>query len=518
MSRSCRSLVRLVLSAACVWSSLAGLSASPARAAQKGELEIRAVDAETGEPVAVRMHLRDAKGKPVKPPKTPYWHDHFVFGGKIVLQLPLGNYTFDMERGPEYRERSGYFTIERNASDSKTVEMNRFVTMKDEGWWSGDLHIHRSPEDIEQLMLAEDLHVGPVITWWNEKNPWEDKPLPEKPVVEFGTSRLYSLTAGEDERGGGALLFFNLKAPLPITDAKREYPSSLDYLKLAKRDPDAHVDAEKPFWWDLPVWIASRRLDTIGVANNHLQRDGMMTNEAWGKPREKILYPNPHGNGRWSQDIYFHVLNCGLRIPPSAGSASGVLPNPVGYNRVYVHCDGDLTWEKWWEGLRAGRSVVTNGPMLRPRVNGELPGHVFTAPVGESIELTVALNLGMREKVEYLEVLQDGKAVHEVRLDDFAKRGGELPPVKFDRSGWLAVRAVTNNPKTFRFALTAPYYVEIGQTPRISRRSAQFFLDWVDERMKLIKLDAPEEQEAVLRYHRAARDFWQQKVQAANAD
>ena len=28
--------------------------------------------------------------------------------------------------------------------------------------------------------------------------------------------------------------------------------------------------------------------------------------------------------------IYYHLLNCGLRVPPSAGSASGVLPNPVG--------------------------------------------------------------------------------------------------------------------------------------------------------------------------------------------
>ena len=39
-------------------------------------------------------------------------------------------------------------------------------------------------------------------------------------------------------------------------------------------------------------------------------------------------------DGYWTQDIYYALLNCGLRIPPSAGSASGVLPNPVGYNRV----------------------------------------------------------------------------------------------------------------------------------------------------------------------------------------
>ena len=52
-----------------------------------------------------------------------------------------------------------------------------------------------------------------------------------------------------------------------------------------------------------------------------------------------------------------------------------------------------MTYEGWWEGLRAGRVVVTNGPLLRPRVNGELPGHVFRSQSGEVIELTVQLNL-----------------------------------------------------------------------------------------------------------------------------
>ena len=46
-----------------------------------------------------------------------------------------------------------------------------------------------------------------------------------------------------------------------------------------------HIDVEKPFWWDVPVWVASGQIDTIGLANNHQHRDGMMDNEAWGRPR-----------------------------------------------------------------------------------------------------------------------------------------------------------------------------------------------------------------------------------------
>ena len=292
----------------------------------------------------------------------------------------------------------------------------------------------------------------------------------------------------------------------------------MDFLKQAKQHERVHVDIEKPFWWDMPVWIASRKVDSIGIAHNHMQRDGVLDNEAWGKPRDKTFYPAPQGNGRWTQAIYYHLLNCGLRIPPSAGSASGVLPNPVGYNRVYVHVEGDLTWEKWWAGLRAGRVVVTNGPMLRPLVNGERPGHVFTAYEGETVELDIGLQLAMREKVDYLEIVKDGEVVHEVRLDEWAKKNGELPPIKFDRSGWLIVRAVTNSPKTYRFAATGPYYVDIAGRPRISRKSAQFFVDWVAERTQRVKLEDETQRTAVLKYHRAARDFWEAILEKANAD
>jgi hypothetical protein len=490
-----------------------------------GTLEFRVVDAEGSKPLAARMHLKDPKGKPVKPPKVPYWKDHFVFDGVIVLEVPPGTYTFELETGPEYRTQAGYFTMERGAADTKTVEMHRFVTMKNEGWWSGDLHIHRPPADIELLMRAEDLHVGPVITWWNQQNLWKDRALPDKPLVQFDGDRFYRLLAGEDERGGGALLFFNLDKPLEIAGAAREYPSPLAFAAQARETPGVHIDAEKPFWWDFPAWVAAGAVQTVGLANNHQQRDGMLDGEAWGRPRDKALYPGAQGNGRWSQAIYYHLLNCGIKLPPSAGSASGVLPNPVGYNRVYVHCGKELTWDKWWENLRLGRVVVTNGPMLRPRVfgpgaeqEGALPGHVFQAEKGQTVELEVALNLGTRDKVEYLEVVQDGKVLHEVRLDEWAKANGKLPPVKFTRSGWMLVRAVSNNPKTFRFASTGPYYVEIGYEPRVSKASAQFFVDWVYERARQIKLDDADQQREVLEFHKAARDFWMKKVEQANAE
>lgn len=507
----CRLAVAWMLALNCVW-------ALPAVAGTKGKLHVAVVDKATNESLPVRMHLLDKAGKPVLPPGLPGWKDHFVFDGTTTLELRPGRYTFEIERGLEYKTRYGDFEIESGDDDTHAVEMERFVDMKSEGWWSGDLHVHRSPNDIELLMRAEDLYVAPVITWWNDQNAWADMPLPAEPLVRFDKERFYHLLAGEDEREGGALLYFNLASPLPLANSTREYPSPSHFLELARQQQGVHVDIEKPFWWDMPVWIASGKADSIGLANNHLWRTGGLDNEAWGKPRDPAGFAGPQGCGRWSERIYYELLNCGIRIPPSAGSASGVLPNPVGYNRVYVHCGPELTYEKWWASLRQGRVVVTNGPLLRPLVNGELPGYVFKAENGGVVELQAELQLATREKIEYLEIVRNGRVEQSVRLSEFKEQGGRLPKVVFKESGWMLIRAVTENEKTYRFASTGPYYVEIGQRPRISRRSAQFFLDWVHERARRIRIDDAEQKKEVIRYHREARDFWQKLVDTATVD
>mgnify|MGYP005844739561 CR=1 FL=1 len=58
-------------------------------------------------------------------------------------------------------------------------------------------------------------------------------------------------------------------------------------------------------------------------------------------------------------------------------------------------------------------------------------------------------------------------------------------------------------------------YVECANRPRISRRSARFFLDWVEERMGRVKLENPGQRDQVLKYHRAAREFWKHLVDSA---
>jgi hypothetical protein len=483
-----------------------------------GAIEIIITDKATGKPVACRLHVNDAAGKPQRAAKLPFWHDHLVCPGTVSLDLPTGEYIYECERGPEYTLRKGSFTVADKEPAKLRIELERLADLAGEGWWSGELHVHRPLDDIELLMKAEELHVAPVITWWNKRNLWAGRKLPAELLVQFDGNRCYHVMAGEDERNGGALLYFHLPRPLAITEASREYPSPLRFVAEARKHKGVWIDIEKPFWWDVPTWVASGQVDSIGLANNHMCRSQMSETEAWGKPRVVERLPAPLGNGYWTQEIYYHLLNCGLRLPPSAGSASGVLPNPVGYNRVYVHVGKRFDPDAWWEGLRAGRSFVTNGPLLRVEADGKLPGHVFTAAEGKEVTLAVKVRLTTRDPIRTLEIIKDGQVERAVPFETWRKTG-TLGTLTFKRSGWFLVRVVADNPKTFRFASTAPFYVEVGEEKRrVSKASARFFREWVRERAGRIKLDDAKQREEVLKYHTVAEKYWQNLVDHANAE
>ena len=113
--------------------------------------------------------------------------------------------------------------------------------------------------------------------------------------------------------------------------------------------------------------------------------------------------------------------------------------------------------------------IVTNGPLIRPLANNRLPGHVFKASAGEELELEITLNLATREPISYLDIVKDGRVVQSVRLDEVAKTG-HLPPVKFTESGWVLVRAVTDNDEDLPLCRDRSV---VRRNRRISRGSAR---------------------------------------------
>ncbi len=483
-----------------------------------GKLTLRVVDKQTGQPIPVRMELRNGRGRPVRVrAKGIVSHaDYFVFDGQVTLELRKGPYEFLIEAGPEYQTRPGHFKIKRHAEDSTEIVLQRRVNMQAEGWWAGDLDVRHRPQDLQLLMRATRVNLVPTFVRENVRGKCQQaKRTAKLPGQELSETILGPNYALDYRRGGGLLIFDEdvTGTPLKICQLKHDAPS----LAFSETDnePEAGFVALTPFAWDLPLWIAARKLDAVQVIHRHALADDVVDNEGWGRKRDRTFFPGKTGNGRWSEAIYHHLLNCGIRIPPAAGSGSGANKSPIGTNRVYVQCGDDFSSESWFDGLRAGRVMVTNGPLLRTKVSGHPPGHLFHLDTGETRDFQIALGLAFYEKapVEYLEILQNGRIIHEIRLAELAEKQGRLPVLHFDSSGWFLIRAMTSTTKNYQYATTGPYYVESNYQPRISRRSVQFFLDWLDAAANEFAGN-----NAVLADINAAKPYWSDLMSKANAD
>ncbi|MCR9202085.1 MAG: hypothetical protein NXI04_25870, partial [Planctomycetaceae bacterium] len=118
-----------------------------------------------GDPLPCRIHLQNEDKTAVTADGAPFWHDHFVSDGQTRLDLPEGRYTWTIERGPEYCRAEGIMLVDQRESTVEIV-LQRLTALREAGWYSGDLHVHRPVADLEALLAAEDLDFAPVIEWW----------------------------------------------------------------------------------------------------------------------------------------------------------------------------------------------------------------------------------------------------------------------------------------------------------------------------------------------------------------
>ncbi|RIK75801.1 MAG: hypothetical protein DCC67_14840 [Planctomycetota bacterium] len=509
------------------------LTSAAVAATPDGRLTIAALDHQSGDPLAVRLELRDARGNPVRlrPAGAVVAGDSIYFDGEVVLELRRGAYTFLLEAGPEYLTRTGQFTIDRHAEDSVEARLTRRVDMRAEGWRAVDLDVQLPPDGLPLAMQARGVDFVPLAAAVNDHGRClKLKHQPTDGGAPTAADRLHGAWAELDLRRGGGLLVIGAESPVDVCRWKADDPSLAS--AMLGREKGGLVAALTPFAWDLPIWAAAGKLDAVCIINRHSQQNSVVDRETDGRPRDRALFPGQLGNGRYGETIYHHLLNCGLRLPPAAGSGAGAsygpavssggkktagraITSPLGLNRTYVHCGEEFSRESWLRGLRHGQVIVTNGPLLRAKVAGELPGHVFQLAAGERREFEIALELAFYEatRVDYLEIVQNGRSLHTVRLDELANRAGRLPKVEFDASGWFLVRAVTDNPHVYQFATTGPYYVEANYQPRVSRASVEFFLQWLEEAAKEFA-----DNKAVLAEIDGARPFWEDLLKRANAD
>ncbi len=484
------------------------------------ELTIKVVDAK-GAPVWSRLEVRDSKGQMHQPnfafrdldarnrPGGGAWYlGSFVAEGESDLEVPPGSYTIVAERGTEYERIERQVEVSDAAPTAITLSPTRWVDMNERGWWAADFHIHRKPEDANRLALAEDLNLSVVFTMWNKNDLWEGGALPANPIVKLDPRHLMTVLNAEDERGGGAWMLHMIRERLGLGVEGLWYPPGIEFIEKAKKQRYVStgfpwLDCEKPFWWEVPVVMALSPCDSMGVVHNHFNQYGILDREAWGRPRDIEKYPDREGFVEASLDLYYRYLNLGFRLPPSAGSASGVLPNPVGYNRVYVHLDEPFSVEAFYRNLRQGQSFVTNGPML-----------FFDAAEqpGGKIQLTVdALS---REPLDRIEIVANGKILETFEAPENKTEFHTTMEMQEGPYSWVAARVFTRNRETIRMAHSRPAYLK-GRWNM--QDDAVFFIRWIDELIELTRnepdrVSSEEERKALLGLYHRAREFYERKA------
>ncbi len=352
---------------------------------------------------------------------------------------------------------------------SRTYNLERWIDMNALGWFSGDTHVHRLPKDMLHLMEAEDLNVAPVISFWNQRHTFEGA---RKKDLVVRNNRAFSLVNQEDERGGGAIMGLNLEHPVQISTTKW-HPSQ---ARIARewRKQGATIEQEKPFWWEAPVNVALGLVDTVGIANNHLQRTEVMENEAWGRPRDHTRYPGKEGFLHNVLDLYYRYLNLGIKIPVAAGSASGVLRNPLGFNRLYVKMDA-FGYHEWFEGMRAGRAFATNGPMLFFEIDGQVPALTIKSDSPGTYKLSIEVR--SRGMLDSVEIVRNGKVERSLDCHSRTEFRTDLD-LRAEDSCWVAARAFEKSRETVVFAHSNPVFLEVQEPIRASIPDAQFYMKW----------------------------------------
>jgi len=186
--------------------------------------------------------------------------------------------------------------------------------------------------------------------------------------------------------------------------------------------------------------------------------------------------------------VWYRLLNCGFRLPAGAGTDAmtnyASLRGPLGTDRVYVKSGFPLDRARWYGALKAGKTMATNGPLVRFTVNGEDAGSEVRLPAG-SQRLSLRVSLRSQVPVDHLQIMGPAGVVSEIGLHGDGTRADTTITISASQSGWYLARAWSEKAEPpvldiYPFGTTSPVYVTIGDARVRSAADADFFLRWID--------------------------------------
>ena len=496
---------------------------------------VRLRDQKTSAPVFARINVTDASGeywppeghmKKVDTAWNPEVSGDAMIGGKsfayvgpdFSLPLPIGSYEMEVVRGMEYEPRTIHFVVTASHVPTLEVELERWSNLEQEGWFSGDTHAHFiDPSSGLLEMKGEDLNVlNVLVTKWAEliTNVEHFTGAPS----ELSEAR-HIIYVNEESRHGflGHVNFLNLREPVyPLSWGGQAGGGVLggpDYPTMASLADKAHAQGGLVVWAHFPfpggelaVDMALGKIDAI-----ELMSMGDAFSDIFGQ-----LGP---------ADTWYRFLNLGFRVPAVAGTDKMQNTVVVGSVRTYVKMEGPLTYEDWIEGIRAGRTFTTTGPMLQFSANGAEVGETITSETGGMISINVEVN--SRTPIDRIEIVRGGEVVATKENPTGARRVGFTTEIPIDGSTWIAARAVSAvrlpyNQDLPLFAHTSPIYVDVPSRPISSPEDAAYFaeqcalaIEWAKSTAKV--LDESQREEMIELYEKA-RQIYLDMAGASGAD
>ncbi len=400
---------------------------------------------EKNNPTIAAFTIRDSVGR-IYPSPSKRLAPDFFFQDQVYrhngesVALPKGNYAVMCTMGPEYLPQVKPVELKEGEGSRVEFQMQRWIDPSKYGWFSGDHHVHAAgcshyqnptqgvrPEDMARQVQGEKLNVGCVLTWgpcyYYQKKFFSGKDDPQSKPNE--------------------LMHYDLE----VSGFPSSHAGHLVLLGLTEQDYPGTKRIEDWPTWDLPIlqW-GKKQGAVVGFAHS-----------GWGlevKSAELPNYEMPGFDGIganeyivdvtnpgavdfistmdtpyvWELNIWYHTLNVGFRTRISGETDFPcITDNRVGQGRVYGKVDGVLTYAKWLEALRDGRSYVSDGRshLMDFRVNGvEVGTHGSEVQLKAGAKVHVAL-----KAAAYLE-LRAKPISHGVAGDQptwFARVAQDLP-------------------------------------------------------------------------------------------
>ncbi|MAT69418.1 MAG: hypothetical protein CMJ58_07815 [Planctomycetaceae bacterium] len=491
------------------------------RRAETSRLVGYVFDAATGAPLPARVTVHNAQGEWLLANSAGGTAVHYdcrqarfpdsqevhatVSADPFEVTLQPGVYTVRVERGKEFIPAVRQVVV-GDGPVRLEFRLRRWIDMAERGWYSGDVHVHRGVDELPNVMLAEDLNVAfPLSFWTTDEAPPLDpvagdvrvsaEPLQVDPAhVIYPMNTEYEVERiGDRERLLGAMIVLNHQAPFSA--------SALPVGPVADlvRAQGGIVDLDKHSWpWSLML-VPVMGADLFELANNHLWQAefGLPDWTLDAAPEFMDVERDQDGFTEWGWvdfglKTYYALVNSGFRLRVSAGTASGVHPVPLGFNRVYVRLPEGFNYDAWVAALDAGRSFVTNGPMLEATFNGRDPGATFHCGGDERPVVRVHALASSVHPLERIEIVVNGRVRREIRPDNVALPSGGYQSeidvqVSDEKSFWVAVRCFEDNPAgRVRFAHCNPAYVDVAGKPLPPRKEeVAYFIDRMKQQLEV---------------------------------